>query len=452
MFDDGTPVPAMAPGETSHEILVSRQLERIQAQDEAQRLYDAARVQGQHEPVELRPYLDGAIKRPEPTYGIRIEHGGPRLLYPGLEHAVVGEMESGKSWFAAACVAAEMRGLRRVVYLHFEEADPMGLLDQVKVCGAHPDDLAEWLSFVGVDEPRGIAKLIELRPSVVILDGVNEAMSLYGHKIREEDGAAAFRRQLVKPFTAIGAAVLCCDHVTKDGDTRGRYALGSIHKGNAINGAAFMLENVIPYGRGQRGMSRLFVVKDRPGFLRQHGSPGKLAGKTWLGDMVIDMRLDAPAEAAGLTVYPARPAPDRPMQTPEERLAIANQQLDEQVFAAVVDIIDRGREANTNTITAVVAGRRTRVVESLGRLSYGLEPKLTAAPGPNRSVIYTRLVLGESGTGDAVAGVPGESGPGPYKEGAPDAPSRDAPEYVPDASDAARTHRDTPRKRKPKGS
>ena len=44
-----------------------------------------------------------------------------------------------------------------------------------------------------------------------------------------------------------------------------RDAYGSVHKGNALNGARFALQNVEPFGRGMRGRSHLFVTKDRPG-------------------------------------------------------------------------------------------------------------------------------------------------------------------------------------------
>lgn len=392
VFGDGTPIPDRAPGDQpGHAELVARELGRIRARDEAVALADAARMSGEHEPLVLGPYLAGAVKAPEPARGLRIAHGGPRVLYPGKEHAVIGEMESGKGWFAAACAAAECRAGRVTVYLHFEEIDPTGLIDQMRMCGAHDEEIADYLLFVGVEERRGIGKLVALHPDLVIIDGVNEAMSLYGHKVREEDGAANFRREVVKPFTAVGAAVLSADHVAKDSETRGRYALGSVHKGNALNGAMFLLETIQPFGRLARGMSRVYVTKDRPGHLRTAGVPTRLPGKTWIGDMVVDARLDAPPEAAGLVLYPARPAPDRPVLTPEERAEIARQELDDQIFAAVLSIIDHGQEANVNRVTAVVKRRKTHVSESLVRLAYGLEPRLTETKiGQLR--IYTKPV------------------------------------------------------------
>jgi hypothetical protein len=120
------------------------------------------------------------------------------------------------------------------------------------------------------------------------LDGVNEAMSLNGWGIREEDGAGAFRRHLVKPFTQAGAAVLSLDHVVKDREKRDRGPLGSIHKGNGLSGSLILLENAEPFGRGMRGASHVFVTKDRPGFLRREGRPGKLPGKTFMGTLAVD--------------------------------------------------------------------------------------------------------------------------------------------------------------------
>lgn len=392
-FADGSPIPDQAPGEVSpagHAELVRRELDRIRAREEANRLAEQMRVVGQHTPVDLGPYVAGAIRRPEPTRGLRIADDGPRVLYPGLEHAVVGEMESGKGWFIAACVAAEIRNGRRVVYLHFEETDPSGVIEQLRMCGAAGDEIVEFLSFVGIEERRGIDDLLKLTPALVILDGVNEAMGLYGHKIREEDGSVAFRRELVKPWTAVGAAVLQADHVTKDSESRGRYALGSIHKGNALNGVLFMLENVTPFGRLVRGMSRVFVTKDRPGHLRRSGVATKLPGKTWLGDMVVDARLDARPESAGLVLYPARPAPERPVLSPEERAAIAAEQLDERVYAAVVSILDHGEEASLNRVWATAGGRKTSVSESLVRLAYRTPARLVETKR-GQWKIYTRL-------------------------------------------------------------
>jgi RecA-family ATPase len=213
------------------------------------------------------------------------------LLYPGKEHAVIGEMESGKSWLALACVAAEITKGNRVVYVHFEEADPTDTVERLQALGVPDVVILDLFTFVGPNEPvdpYALGALLDPGPSLVVLDGVNEAMSMHGQGIRDEDGVAAFRRRLVKPCTAVGAAVLACDHVVKDRERRGRDPLGSVHKGNGLTGSLILLENVAPFGRSARGCSHLFVTKDRPGHLRRHGRPSRLPGKTFIGTLVVD--------------------------------------------------------------------------------------------------------------------------------------------------------------------
>jgi KaiC/GvpD/RAD55 family RecA-like ATPase len=77
---------------------------------------------------------------PEPTVGVA-RTDGLRLLYPGKEHAVIGEMESGKSWLALACVAAEIVRGNRVVYVHFEEADPGDTIERLRALGVRDDEI-----------------------------------------------------------------------------------------------------------------------------------------------------------------------------------------------------------------------------------------------------------------------------------------------------------------------
>jgi hypothetical protein len=242
-------------------------------------------------PIDLGPYLRGEIVRPEPSLGMA-RTDGLRLLYPGKEHAVIGEMESGKSWLALASVTAELNAEHHVVYVHFEECDPSDSVDRLVALQVRDQDILRFLRFVGPErqvKPKALAALLDPAPTLVVFDGVNEAMALHRWGIREEDGAAEFRRRLVKPCTRAGAAVLSLDHVVKDPERRARTALGSIHKVNGLSGSLILLENVEPFGRGQRGRSRVFITKDRPGFLRRHGRPDpKLPGKTYMGELVVD--------------------------------------------------------------------------------------------------------------------------------------------------------------------
>ncbi|MFG3709491.1 DnaB-like helicase N-terminal domain-containing protein [Micromonospora sp. NPDC047730] len=270
------------------------------------------------QPLDLGPYLRGEVVRPEPTIGVA-RRDGLRFIYPGKEHSVIGEMEAGKSWFALACVAAELDQGHHVVYVHFEEADPSDTVERLQALGVPDPAIAERFRFVAPARPvteAQIARLVADSPSLVILDGVNEGMAMHGAAIREEDGVAAFRRLLIRPFINAGAAVLSADHVVKDRENRGRYALGSIHKGNALSGALILLENADPFGRNARGRSHIYVTKDRPGHLRRHGRGTKTSGKTFMGEMIVD---DTRTHVSYLDLAILPPAEPKPSEADDDK-------------------------------------------------------------------------------------------------------------------------------------
>ncbi len=242
------------------------------------------------EPLDLAGWISGDHKRPEPSVGI-VRSDGQRVIYPGREHAIVGETESGKSWFALGCVATELMAGRRVLYLHYEESDAGSTVERLLLIGVPAQVVLDGLVFVAPTRPvrrDWLAALLEAAPNLVVHDGVNEAMSLHGADIMAADGASTFRRSLVTPCLRAGAATLACDHVPKNAEGRGRDAFGSVHKGNALDGARIVLENVKPFGRGLRGVSYVYVTKDRPGYLRAHGQPTSTPGKTFYGTLVVD--------------------------------------------------------------------------------------------------------------------------------------------------------------------
>ena len=154
------------------------------------------------EPVDLGPYLRGEIQIPEPTVGLA-RGDGVRLLYPGLEHSVIAETEAGKTWIADACTAAEIEAGNQVVYVHYEEADPASTIERLLLLGADADEVERLLTFVGPFRPvrqEYLADLLVPAPTLVVHDGMNEAMALHGAMTKEVEGAAFFRQRLVLPF------------------------------------------------------------------------------------------------------------------------------------------------------------------------------------------------------------------------------------------------------------
>jgi hypothetical protein len=143
---------------------------------------------------------------------------------------------------------------------------------------------------------------LELRPTLAIVDGVTEAMTLQGLNPNDNKDIATFGYILPRPMKEYGAATVCCDHVVKDKEGRGRYALGGVHKLNGIDGASFILQNRYPIGDDLKGVSYIRIAKDRPGQLRKHAVPGK--PMFWFADLVVDLTLDGLADGV-VTVAPA---------------------------------------------------------------------------------------------------------------------------------------------------
>ena len=102
--------------------------------------------------IDLGPYLRGEIPRIIPTIGGWREDG-TQMLYPGCEHSCLGEMESGKSWFALAHVAAELLAQRHVIYVHFEESSPADTISRLLDLGVNPAAIAKHLTFIAPDRP-----------------------------------------------------------------------------------------------------------------------------------------------------------------------------------------------------------------------------------------------------------------------------------------------------------
>jgi hypothetical protein len=331
--------------------------------------------------VDLGPYLRGEVHRPEPTVGWP-RRDGLRLLYPGKEHTCIGEMEAGKSWFALACAVSELTKGNTVLYVHFEEADPADTIERLQALHVPDDVILDRFRFVGPGEPvdqYAQAALLNPAPTLAVLDGVNEAMYLHGWAGNDTDGAAAYRKHLVKPCTAVGAAVLSLDHVVKDEDKRKRNAIGSIHKGNGITGALISLENIAPFGRGSRGVSYVFVNKDRPGHLRRHGKPAKLPGKTYVGTLIVDATY---AEIDQLELVFVEP-PDDTKSAP----AVTQDQADEaRVVETITKLQERGTEANLRRLRSLSGISHARTDNALERAA--LAGTIHEDSGPNRKRIF----------------------------------------------------------------
>ncbi len=254
------------------------------------------------QPVDLSDVLDGTYQPPQPAVGRRTD--GVGLFYPGKCHVIVSETEAGKTWLVLSSSIDEVRAGNHVVYIDFED-DESGVVGRLLTLGVDPDTIREYFHYLRPTDQLGTGihrddlhrVLTEHQPTLAILDGITEAMTMHGLNPLDNADAAKFGRMLPRYIAAYGAASVSCDHVTKDRDGRGRYALGAVHKLNALDGAQYTLENRTPFGIGLTGRSTIKLAKDRPGQLRKHGLPSS-AGMVWYGDLVLDSHGDSFAEVS----------------------------------------------------------------------------------------------------------------------------------------------------------
>ena len=78
------------------------------------------------------------------------------------------------------------------------------------------------------------------------MDGVTEAMTLHALNPNDNVDIALFDKRVAQPLTITGAAQVSFDHVTKDKDGRGRYAIGGVHKLTSFLARATPLRAVSP--------------------------------------------------------------------------------------------------------------------------------------------------------------------------------------------------------------
>lgn len=242
--------------------------------------------------VDLASVLAGKWQAPAPVVGRRGD--GVGLFYAAKVHSIASESEAGKSWLALAAAFAEIQAGNHVAYLDFED-DEGGVVGRLLALQLSPDVIRRQFHYVRpvapltsslVDQADLAEILTTHRPTLAVIDGITEAMTMHGLDPLSNSDIAMFGRILPRRLARAGCAAVCLDHVVKDADARGRYALGGVHKLNAIDGAAFTLENVEPFGIGRTGRSAILITKDRPGALRKHGRQRK-DRLTAFGELVL---------------------------------------------------------------------------------------------------------------------------------------------------------------------
>lgn len=337
---------------------------------------------------DLAEFVQGSYKPATPTVGARTD--GIGVLYPGRMSTVAAESEAGKTWFALILVLQELNRGNHVVYVDFED-EAAGVVGRLLLMGTAIDDILEQFHYVRPEEPLSTVDLMDLKevlalgPTLAVVDGVTEGMSLHGLDINNNKDVAIFGRRVLRPLQDAGPAVLTLDHVVKSADNRGRYAIGGVHKLNGLNGVMYLMENVQPFGIGVKGMSRVRIAKDRPGQLRKEALPHK-SGLFWFADLVVDATQSGLIEAV---LYPPIQSDDAPAEESAEDALKAKEEaaIKERAEAVLALLAGSTGPLTQNAIEDLVPGRKSVTRRAVTRLVH--EGRVKAVSGPRGAALHS---------------------------------------------------------------
>ena len=244
-------------------------------------------------PLDLDDILSGDTAGATATIGRRRD--GKHLIYPGAIHSISGEPGGGKTWFGLIVAAQELDLGNTITIIDFEDR-PQTHVARLRALGITDDTLRNQFRYIRPHtalDPTGWAHLDNgVRDStLVIVDGITEAMTLHGLSLMDNEDVARWIALIPRRVADLGPAVLQVDHVVKNSDSRGRYAIGGQHKLAAIDGVAYKLITIKSFGQGNNGHAKLVIDKDR------HGDVGPN------GITAADIHLDATSQDGSLYAW-----------------------------------------------------------------------------------------------------------------------------------------------------
>jgi hypothetical protein len=212
-------------------------------------------------------------------------------LYPGKTHMLYAASESGKSWVALYAVAQiltdDTLDDERVLYIDHED-DARSIGERLVALGVPNEVISDTARFryVNPTEPLtdnhgeiygsagdDLRALLDWAPTVVVIDGVSEAMTEEGLDPISNSHVAEWFRIAPRRFEKIGACVVMVDHTAKSHGEGPPTEIGAQHKRAGISGASFLVDAAKRPGRAVlgvpvEGLLRLRLAKDRAGYLR----------------------------------------------------------------------------------------------------------------------------------------------------------------------------------------
>jgi hypothetical protein len=228
--------------------------------------------------ADLQPYIDGTDEpEAEPTILARTD--GKCLFYPGKLNGLFGEPESGKTFVALAAVASVLNAGGSAAYLDIDGNGAGMLVRRMTLLGAAWQSAYEEKRLVianGVETKEDLLLFVKgmvlTKPDIVIIDALGDALPMYGAKSESNDDVTLFLNILAQ-MAAVGTAVVTIDHVTKNQETRGGYAIGAQAKKARMDGSYMSVSPKDGFAPGRGGSAYINKAKDRAGLVANASTP-----------------------------------------------------------------------------------------------------------------------------------------------------------------------------------
>lgn len=208
---------------------------------------------------------------------------GQCLFYPGAVNGVIGASESGKTWIALEAARQALLAGRKVAILDFEDT-AVSIKRRLLALGVDEERFADAVVYAQpLDSPTReelldlVTELKEFEPSLIIVDGMNAAMSIMDLDLSNNKDATRFFQLLLRPLAETGAAVVYVDHITKNAN-EAKGGIGAQAKRAMTTGVTLRVDVDEQFDRIRPGTLKLTVDKDRAGHVRAASGPEADAG------------------------------------------------------------------------------------------------------------------------------------------------------------------------------
>lgn len=188
-------------------------------------------------------------------------------LYPGSTCTVFGEPDSGKSMLLAATTARIVNDGGEVLWVDYEMGEPR-VVRRLLAFGLTPNQISKNVRRVHYPSGPPPLELIDAYAGITaaFFDGFTGLLGAYQGSSNSDNDVDNVYTSILRPLAATNTSVLSLDHVTKDKENRGRWAIGSQRKIGAPD-SAYVFDVVKKFRPGEGGKARLKSSRDRDGVL-----------------------------------------------------------------------------------------------------------------------------------------------------------------------------------------